>query len=677
MNRSLCRTQKQSSGTDDPIVTDTDVHDEIRATESPPGVSAELQIAWELTRRLSPRDQVRVMKRDAYGRLDENSYPSSHRVGPHSPTTPWAMNLTDNTGHFRAICFDFDGKDRHGIDAELMEQAIDESDVLSRVLDELAILHVVCQSSGTGGRHIWLTLQDVAPAEQVAALARAARANYRTLDHGMLHNSRTGAARPPLSPHRDGSRSTVLSGQLEALTAPSTTREDLDRLTAVLDERKPALRAADTTPSGPVDDRHQAHRTLSRAGTAHMATIDGGGNPSWTGFMCLLAAANAGWTFRDVEHAAATAPGMEHYRTKNTGRGSRRPRSAAEARARLERQWDKAQQYAAVQRPLPAERKPRDLTELSAIVDDVDTLMGRLRASPGRWGRTEAALSQRTILTALAYLTLQTGKRIVAASIRDLALMSGLGRTTAADALTALSAAGFIHRVTTSDGANAAEWRLTPNFSTAPNTVRSQPLHNPRPPTELFTVRADLVTTLEERLTDQRHDLFTRAGLGHLAGKVYATLRQFPSLTIDTAARILGVSPRHTATILSRLRHHRLIVKHPDGWARAKRDLRDHAARALGVAGVLVDRAERYGTERDVWSWWQAEVATMTTAPRRRPRRLHVSSRTLEFAGERPGERSWPRYPRAADGRGDHRQARYWAMNGMLAPSSLWWSAAA
>jgi DNA-binding MarR family transcriptional regulator len=648
------------------------VYEPIRAENSLGALSA-----WDLTRRLSPRDLVRVMKRDAYGRLDENSYPSAHRVGPHSPTTPWAMYLADSTGTFRVLCFDFDGKDKHGVDAELMEQAHDQCDALSSALSALAIAHVVCQSSGTGGRHIWVALRDGASAAQVAAVATAARLAFGTLDHGMLHNSRTGAARPPLSPHRDGSASTVLRGSLDTLTTPSTTVADLAALAGVLEQLQPAPRAADSAPSGPVDARHQAHRTLSRAGTAHMATIDGGSNPSWTGFMCLLAAANAGWTLRDVEHAAKTAPGMEHYRTKNTGRGGRRPRGAAEARSRLERQWDKAQQYAAVQRPLPAEREPRDLTELTAIVADVDDLLNRFRVSPGRWGRTESALSQRTILTALAYLTLQTGKRVVAASIRDLALMGGLGRTTASDALRALSEAGFAERVTTSDGGNAAEWRLTPDFSTAPRRVRSQPLNNPRPPTELFTARADLIATLEQQLTDQRHDLFTRAGLGHLAGKLYAMLRQFPALTIDTATRILGVSHRHTATILSRLRHHRLIVKHPDGWARSKRDLRDLAARALGVAGTLLDRAERYRAERDVWAWWQAELATMTTAPRHRPQRPHVSSRTLEFVDERPGERSWPRYPRAADGRGDHREARYWSTNGMLSPVSLWWSAAA
>jgi hypothetical protein len=90
------------------------------------------------------------------------------------------MHLTDDTGRFRAICFDFDGKDRHGVDAELMERAVDECDALSGILTELTIAHVVCQSSDTGGRHIWLALQDGAPAESVASVARGAAAERLT-----------------------------------------------------------------------------------------------------------------------------------------------------------------------------------------------------------------------------------------------------------------------------------------------------------------------------------------------------------------------------------------------------------------------------------------------------------------------------------------------------------------
>ncbi|RIJ44987.1 hypothetical protein DZF93_00815, partial [Clavibacter michiganensis subsp. insidiosus] len=107
--------------------------------------------AWELTRRLSPRDQVRSMVRDAYGRLDGNSYPRLHQLGAAAPSTPWAIRLADPAGRYRLLCFDFDGKDSTGVVPELMEQAQDQAAVLSRTLDELAIAHVLCRSSAGGG----------------------------------------------------------------------------------------------------------------------------------------------------------------------------------------------------------------------------------------------------------------------------------------------------------------------------------------------------------------------------------------------------------------------------------------------------------------------------------------------------------------------------------------------
>ena len=170
----------------------------------------------------------------------------------------------------------------------------------------------------------------------------------------------------------------------------------------------------------------------------------------------------------------------------------------------------------------------------------------------------------------------------------------------------------------------------------------------------VVNTRTHVVALLEEQLTDQRHDLFTRRGLGHLAGKLYSLLRQHPSLTIDSAARLLGVTARHTATILSRLRRHKLLVVHRDGWARSKQDLRNQAALQLGVLGTLLARAERSRIEREVWAWWQAELTTMMSTPRSRPRRPHVSSRPL-FEASRPGERVWPRYPRASSNLADHR----------------------
>jgi hypothetical protein len=631
--------------------------------------------AWSLTRRLSPRGTVRTMRRDAYGRLDENAYPMAFLISPVAPSTPWAVYLTDDTGTFRLLCFDFDGKDSHGVDADLMEQAADDCDALSAVLDAHHVAHLVCQSSGTGGRHLWIALAEGAPAELVARLAIAARANFRTLDHGMLCNPRTGAARPPLSPHRDGSFSGVLRGRVEELLDATVTVAAVESVTTALQASRPP-RSVDAAPPVAATTAHRAHRQLSAAGAGHMATAGGGANPSWTAFMCLLSAAHAGWSLTDVEHAARTAPGMEHFRTKNTGRGHRRPRSRDEAAERLTRQWQKALQYAALHAVLPSEREPGDLVELESLVGSVSALLERFRVSPGRWGRSERATSEKTILTALAYLTLHTGKRTVAASIRDLALLAGLGRTTAASALRTLREDGYVQLAVRADGSNASEWRLSEHFSTGSLQGPATSTNNPRPPGPIFTERTMLLTMLEVDLTDTRHDLFTRAGLGHLAGKTYALLRREGTLALDAAATLLGVTTRTAATALSRLRTHRLIIKHTTGWTRAKRDLRTAAARILGVDGALADRAHRYDVEREVWAWWQAELTHRSSSPRQRPRRRHVSSRPL-FEDTTPGERIWPLYPRDAAGRGDHREALHWGRTGMLAPGSLWWSSTA
>jgi hypothetical protein len=147
-------------------------------------------------------------------------------------------------------------------------------------------------------------------------------------------------------------------------------------------------------------------------------------------------------------------------------------------------------------------------------------------------------------------------------------------------------------------------------------------------------------------------------------------------VTVESAAQLLGVSARHAATVLSRLRRSKLIVKTLNGWVRSKQDLRNQAARLLGVFGVLRDRAVRYAAEREVWAWWQAEFATMTARPGLRPRRAHVTSRPI-FETSAPGERIWPRYPRDSQGLGDHKQARRYVDDGVLSPTSRWQLSAA
>ena len=110
---------------------------------------------------------------------------------------------------------------------------------------------------------------------------------------------------------------------------------------------------------------------------------------------------------------------------------------------------------------------------------------------------------------------------------------------------------------------------------------------------------------------------------------------------------------------------------HRDGWARSKLDLRNQAAHQLNVLGTLLARAERYRIEREVWAWWQAELTTMMSEPRSRPRRQHVSSRPL-FEASTSGERVWPRYPRSRTNLADHRSALELVGAGLLNPENRW-----
>ncbi|WIB62129.1 hypothetical protein DEJ13_17815 (plasmid) [Curtobacterium sp. MCLR17_007] len=615
---------------------------------------------WELTRAIAPRRYVNRMIAEADGVIRSNSYPSKYPVNGNPPATPWAMDLTSLDGRFWFAAFDLDAKTD-----DAFEQASDDLGVLVRILRDTGLPHVVCRSSPTGGFHVWVPLAGVDRATMVQ-LADAARTVLPTLDHGMLCNDRTGAVRPPGAPHARGGASTVMAGadDVDVLRTPTVTAGDLLRVTAAFRELRPTVDPADSSPTGPVDARHRAHRTLPAWGEAHMATVAGGRDPSRTGYLCLLAAAVSGWTLADVEHAARTAPGMEHYRTRNRPTGGRERRTAAEAAARLERQWAKAQERAVLYRYAPEERAQRDLTELTGIVDVVDAMLQAFTASPGRWTRSEADLHDSTVLTYLAWLSLRTGSRDVAAALRSVAIATGIPSSTVDRSLRRLHEAGWITRRRQADGPNAAVWRLTERFSTPVEHLG--PLHDvtARPPAELFDVRAALIEALEDRITAGRHDVFTRAGLGPTARGMYESLTSAEN-SVESVAGRAGLPHGRARAALARLRRHTLAIASPAGWRRRLQDFRSHVARRLGVAGILERRAQQYVDERDLWAWWQDHL--VRKAGRRGRDRVPPTQAVLfRSEDERGGPEAYPTYPCSSDGRGDHQEAMRFVRRGLL-----------
>ncbi|KTR93790.1 hypothetical protein NS220_11135 [Microbacterium testaceum] len=397
-----------------------------------------------------------------------------------------------------------------------------------------------------------------------------------------------------------------------------------------------------------------------------MATVGGGADPSRTGYLCLLAAAVAGWSLVDVEHAARTAPGMEHYRTRNNPTGGRRtPRVPAEAASRLRRQWEKAQERATTYHYAPQERPERDLSELQGIVATVERMLTAFRVSPGRWTHTEHDLHDSTILTAIAWLSLRSGARDVAAPLRSIATLTGIPSTTVDRSLRRLRTAGWITRVREADGADGAVWRVSEKFSTP--DVHVGPLHDmtARPPAQLFDIRATLLTDLEDRLEAGRHDIFTRGGLGPTARRIYEALTREGHNDQHISDRA-GMPPSRTRAALARLKRHALATLTRDGWRRRVHDHRDRLARAFGLAGVLHRREQQYGHEREQWAWWNAELIRRAGKPTRRKTAATPRPVMFHLTDARGGPDMWPEYPRDADGLANHLEAMRYVRAGAL-----------
>ncbi len=162
-----------------------------------------------------------------------------------------------------------------------------------------------------------VALREAIPVAMMRELTAAAGAALTTLDYGMLHNAATGACRPPGAPHRDGSVSTIIRGELSALTEPTAAAVDVAALTAASAPVSP--RSALSAPSRPGGRPGISARTgSSHGGVSCRWPLSPAATTPPAPATCACSRPLRPVELRDVEHASHTAPGMEHYRTKNT-----------------------------------------------------------------------------------------------------------------------------------------------------------------------------------------------------------------------------------------------------------------------------------------------------------------------------------------------------------------------
>jgi hypothetical protein len=646
------------------------------APAPPPGVSPVSFDPWSLTRRLveaTGRHAVRVAAIDASTGAATNSYSLSRLVAGPQPGAPWAISLTDADRKFRYLSFDFDAKEH--------DPAHDAA-VLLGILGELSIDSVLCQSSGSGGRHVWLGLRDGIDADIVRQLARVAQVSLPSLDLSPLSNAATGAVRPPGAPHRDGSVSVVLSGDLEYLTRPTTSPSDVGALLETLadaaglaaDAVQQLAEAADqaTTPGATAVDRHghlylvQGTRMMPSNSDRLTRPLAPGDDASAVLAGALARIAKAGHHYADARNLLLDSPAFEHIRTeaiKGSGRRTRRdPKTAETIFARQWRRtvlWVAAQQDSSGSDDTFAERALHAAAAVAAAQERAD-------ASPGRWksaGDLEqrrfvaGGYSDRMVFDALCLLVTRSTRTTVEASTRHLSRMTGLGRESCRTALLRLQAEGWLTRARKSEGVRANFWALT-EFSTGVFSEDRSQVHPPPSHRAGPTLRTSWISVLELRLHGLVHDVFSAPGsLGRTAGRVFGHLLTGSGLSVRDVALRSGLPHTTALRSLSSLRRRRLVALKSKHWSRRARDGRTAVAAALGVDGFLARRAAAYEVERQVWVWWCQERArwTMTAQERRNWKRRPTSALRPHAAGTPP---DFPAHPTRPNGRMDWSAAR-------------------
>ncbi|MFI1734949.1 hypothetical protein ACH40E_38200 [Streptomyces acidicola] len=382
---------------------------------------------------------------------------------------------------------------------------------------------------------------------------------------------------------------------------------------------------------------------------------------------------------------------------------------AADVEEKLERQWARCVEYAAT---LPIPEDSQEWTEtIGDVVDLVAQLQQAADACPERWA-TESGPADRAALDLFCLLALRSGSTTLSLDVRRAALATGHGRSTMHRAVGRLMLDNWLG--STADNGPAGTYELLPVTAAHPafdSVARGGTQGTPPPSGD---PRPALTSLLQTRLAAGQADVFAygratsthAGGLGHHAGRVYQQLVEHAdrSLSLAEVCQRTGYRPRTAAKHLARMRgllvatravmtvHHECPTcraapgercRTARGAVLRRRGADQHtarqtlatersstpyyrarpgslvaAAKALGTHGRLAARARRYAVEIELYRWWRQEEEWMR-APKAGIRtgvQTHQEQTALVLTTLARQPRR--RYPRTADGRGDHAAAR-------------------
>ena len=550
--------------------------------------------AWTISQDMSVRTTCRTYRKQGDGWANSTK---DTRMGVHAPNNPWAIYLTD--GHdYHLACFDLDA--HHG--GEQAVQTARDAMECARLLETCGIRTLTCISGPTGGRHVWAASLEGIDAGLMASIATLMGSILKTLDPTPLLNPKTGCARPPYGPHRDGGISTPVSGDLDAVLLPDSRLDQWQRLERLLETMQPThakpvrKTAVEAAQSGPAWLPGARKPMGEHAKTLLDAPAGKGEDMSRRMWRILTTLAIRHWQFEDVA-ALIDRPGMEHART-HAGNGTRIPRpehGQGSPHMILAADWQRAV------------KDPKEQAD--------PAILATLQASTGEdvWN-TKGGASMRRVLTALCHYALQAGTRIVQADNRRLGIDCGIGRETARCALKRLAAQGWISLADPARGRQADAWKI--NDPTKQGRAFGQ-------------------TRSQMNMPPQRHAL-TRWTKAWLTLSSHDTFGHDPHL-MPAGNRYADHQMQHGIPSTERLE--------------TLTETLDRQALKDGSLGTGEHRAQAYALERLAWQWWQKELDWMKAPAALKPRRPKTGNR-------RPPRDTFPRMPRRPGGKADWRSMR-------------------
>ncbi|MCQ4045794.1 hypothetical protein ACFOSC_27740 [Streptantibioticus rubrisoli] len=673
----------------------------------------------ELFLRLSPRLSLRVDTRSTDGKwlhkYVERSLPRT------APTRPYAVYLSSCWGRYRWLCFDLDDKRGDvGPDLATLLRWLEEAGITyvvaasgsaggrhvwvaaETLLDSVLVASIAVAAAKR------LPTLDYGLLKNRKGAARPIGAPHRNGGRSQLmfpQDSRTAAAL--LTPATCGNSSEAFTRLLliiDAVPARVEIRPRIigkDQFTEIIDdELGPRLAGTPNT----VLDRETLAQLTRRPPEDRVSEVCGS---------VLTKLALRRWTFPMVERLlrerAYREGGLLHLCT-SPGNGTLRVvLDADDVTEKLERQWARCVAYAAT---LPLTEESLAWTEtIGDVVALVEQVQAAADACPKRWAK-KSGPADRAALDLRCLLALRSGTTVLDLDVRRAALAVGSSSSAMHRAQHRLSLDGWL-AARTSDGP-AATHELLPVTASHPGfnlAAQGGTQGNPPPAGES---RGTWISRLQRRLAAGQSDVFAygrpnqshAGGLGHHAGRVYQLLVEHAErpLSLSEMCEKSGYAPRTVTKHLARMRdlmvatravmtvHHecptcqvapgercrtgtgsvlrrRGADQHAArGTLAAERSSTPHyrprpgslvaAAKALGTHGRLATRARWYAVEIELYRWWRQEEAWMR-APKAGIRtgvQTHDEQAALVLTTLPRQPRR--RYPRGADGRGDHAAAR-------------------